>query len=348
MRRSLSFRRPESSQERRLQRRQGSILVLTLWLLFLFSLLAAQASWRVRQDHRFFRRDEHILQSYYAARTGLHAAWDAFREARSQASGIEGMAGWARDDRPDGGVVRYLEWEDAQGRPAGACLVRVQDEHSFLPVLAVGRETLKRFAGSFSRKAIERRDEGDPVPEEVLAAGRGVEVLQGLFVFDEEAFHGEDTDDNFLLDPWEDDGDDRPPPDNADHVLDLGAKGFATVWTDGTVNVNTAPPEVLRVLPGMSADVLEAVLAARQRQPLAAPGDLAGLAPVTDAVFAQLASWAAFSTDVVRVTVTGRGAGSPFVYTLTAVTDISSGVPRVLWWREGSASAEGRWVEKNA
>ncbi len=42
-------------------------------------------------------------------------------------------------------------------------------------------------------------------------------------------FYGEDANRNGILDPNEDDGEDRPPSDNADGVLDLGFRDFLTV-----------------------------------------------------------------------------------------------------------------------
>lgn len=321
--------------------RRGSVLVMVLWLLFFFSLLTAQAAYRARLDQHLLQRDLETVRSYYVARAGLHAAWDALVESRDDALGPEGQEGWARDDRQDGGLVRSLELEDTRGRAVGTCAIRIQDEHSFFPILRVDKDARRRFIGSFSRGVLERPAPDVPLEGDGGAFGgaRGTGVLRRCFAGQEEIFYGEDANDNFILDPWEDDGEREPPGDDADGRLDVGAKGFVTVWTDGKVNVNTAPESVLRNLPGVSSDVLAALLTERRGKTLTIPEDLASLAPVTDAVFARLASWAVFRSDLWRVTVVGRAAASPVAYVIVAVVDRSSGVPRIRWCGAGS----GRW-----
>ncbi len=315
---------------------------MVLWLVFFFSLLTAQAAYRARLDQHLLQRDLETVRSYYIARAGLHAAWDALVESRDDVLGPEGQEGWARDDREDGGLVRSLEFEDTHGRAAGTCVIRIQDEHSFFPILRVDKNARRRFIGSFSRGVIEC-----PVPDVPLEEGggvsggaRGTRILYRLFAGQEGVFYGEDTNDNCILDPWEDDGEREPPLDDADGILNVGIKGMVTVWTDGKVNVNTAPESVLRSLAGVSSEVLAALLAERRQKTLTAPEDLTCLAPVTDAVFAQLASWAVFRSDLWRVTVVGRAAATPFVYVIVAVVDRSQGVPRILWCRAGGS----RWV----
>lgn len=58
-----------------------------------------------------------------------------------------------------------------------------------------------------------------------------VEELNLLFGASEELLYGEDTNQNGVLDPNEDDGDLSYPPDNGDGELDPGLVEFVTVWS---------------------------------------------------------------------------------------------------------------------
>jgi competence ComEA-like helix-hairpin-helix protein len=83
---------------------------------------------------------------------------------------------------------------------------------------------------------------------------------------------GEDANQNGLLDPEEDDGNDSYPPDNRDGILDAGWSGSMT--TDSSVrNVNAAGQERVNLqsadeasltsVPGISAEIAKAIVASR-------------------------------------------------------------------------------------
>jgi len=84
---------------------------------------------------------------------------------------------------------------------------------------------------------------------------------------------GEDANGNGLLDPNEQDGDDSYPPDNADDLLDLGARDLLTALGDGRVNLNTAPVQTLAAIPGIRDETAQAIDAWR-RGPDAEPGTI--------------------------------------------------------------------------
>jgi hypothetical protein len=76
---------------------------------------------------------------------------------------------------------------------------------------------------------------------------------------DDTVWFGEDLNENGVLDPNEDDGEESPPYDDADGVLDHGIRDFVTVDSGtASVNPNTASPEVLQIMmPERYQDVLE-------------------------------------------------------------------------------------------
>ena len=102
-----------------------------------------------------------------------------------------------------------------------------------------------------------------------------LETLQELLLVrgvTPEVLYGEDTNQNGVLDPWEDDGDASPPDDDRDGELDRGLAGYVTVYSaepnlnsqgQPRLNLNTAPREELRktLRQGMPADLVERILA---------------------------------------------------------------------------------------
>jgi len=75
--------------------------------------------------------------------------------------------------------------------------------------------------------------------------------IQGM---DPSLFFGEDANHNGLLDPNEDDGDAYWPDDNMDGLLQPGLADAFTVYGDGSININTTPPPVLRAVIRLGLD----------------------------------------------------------------------------------------------
>jgi DNA uptake protein ComE-like DNA-binding protein len=87
--------------------------------------------------------------------------------------------------------------------------------------------------------------------------------------------YGEDTNNNGLLDPWEDDGDETLPDDDSDGELDRGLAAYVTVYSyepnlafdgEARLNLTSASEDELRqrLSEGMSEEMVEAVMSARQ------------------------------------------------------------------------------------
>jgi len=98
-----------------------------------------------------------------------------------------------------------------------------------------------------------------------------------------ELFMGEDANQNGLLDPEEDDGNESFPPDNHDGVLDAGWSGDLTVdsWVanksavgEDRINVQSASEKELSALPGMSPQIAKAIVNYRGQKQLENLADL--------------------------------------------------------------------------
>jgi competence ComEA-like helix-hairpin-helix protein len=102
-----------------------------------------------------------------------------------------------------------------------------------------------------------------------------------------ELFLGEDANQNGLLDPEEDDGNESDPPDNRDGTLDAGWSGLVTVDSavgnrnaagQQRINITSADEKTLSAVPGISADLAKAIVAYRGQNQFES---LAGLLDVT-------------------------------------------------------------------
>jgi type II secretory pathway component PulK len=98
---------------------------------------------------------------------------------------------------------------------------------------------------------------------------------------------------------------------------------FVTVWGDGRVNVNTAPPEVLAAVPGLGTEGAEFVVAARQRDGVLVSRLAVSqqLAEMRGNVGAQLGAVAAVPS---RILIVSRGwaEGHSLTHEIQAVLEI--------------------------
>jgi type II secretory pathway component PulK len=156
------------------------------------------------------------------------------------------------------------------------------------------------------------------------AKNRPLELLEELCLLkgmSPHVFLGEDTNGNYTLDPREDDGLAQSPPDNQDGRLDFGPWSLLTCTGDGKINVNTAPPEVLAMLPLFDRQRAAAVVAFRDRAqsplwqqlPFRSVEDLRQAVPLEDWELDVLRSAVCTSSRDFRVVATVRDGRGPTV-----------------------------------
>jgi len=190
------------------------------------------------------------------------------------------------------------------------------------------------------------------------AAFETVEELLLVADFDEEMLYGEDTNRNGVLDPNEKDGDENPPNDNGDDKLDRGLIDFVTVYTKPPtsqeqeggaggspgpqasntipVNINVAPLEVIKTLPGVDEDLAHKIddYRATTAESLENKTWLRAVDGVTAQVYSQLESYVATRSDQFTVQAIGKLAGKPVFRRIVTVLDRSGGQVQILYWRE--------------
>lgn len=105
----------------------------------------------------------------------------------------------------------------------------------------------------------------------------------------------------------------------------------------GLVNVNTAPPEVLAALPGMSDDVVQAIITRRDEQPFTDIGEVLSINSISTSVFQQIAGRLTTRSKTFSVRSIGRtadGLTSTVTCLLQIDTDGGQTVTRTLYWKE--------------
>lgn len=188
-----------------------------------------------------------------------------------------------------------------------------------------------------------------------------IEELRYLEGAEIDILYGEDTNMNGVLDPNENDGDETPPADNSDGSLDYGILEYVTVYSmepaadeededggatgastgtdeetsEGKVNVNTAPIEVLRTIPGIDEAAANTLVSTRSTLGADALADISWAEEALEA-----GSWAVaeefltvssyqYTVDVAAIGRDGRG-----FRRVRAVIDLSGDTPVVRYRRD--------------
>ena len=105
----------------------------------------------------------------------------------------------------------------------------------------------------------------------------------------------------------------------------------------GLVNVNTAPLEVLAVLPGMTDAVVQAIIARRDEQPFTGVGQVLAINSISTSAFRQIAGRLTARSKTFGVRSTGRtadGLTNTVTCLLQVDTDGGRTTTRTLYWRE--------------
>ena len=106
-------------------------------------------------------------------------------------------------------------------------------------------------------------------------------------------------------------------------------RNYVTVFGDGTININTAPAQVLESLPGVSEDLAGRIIEWRKLQPFQHPGDLSKVAGFEGQLGQTLMTRIGASSSAVRVEASATRQGITRV--VVAVLDMAG---NVIYWRE--------------
>jgi len=233
-------------------RRRGMVLVAVLIVTALLTMIAAGIIFRMRAEVAASAGQRHGEQAYESAISGLHYAMAVLRDSandmetwydnpdifQNQVVADDGANAWYftiyADDPTSQETVRYGVTDEA-----GKLNANTAQEEAWLAFENLTSEQVDCLldyldADSEPRREGAEQDYYDRVSTPYIIPNGPLATVEELFLvkgFTAAQVYGEDANFNGILDPNEDDGDDRFPPDNRDGRLDPGLRGLVTVFT---------------------------------------------------------------------------------------------------------------------
>jgi len=284
------------------RRSTASVLVGLLWCVTILSVLVIGVLRTARLDLLVVKNHGDVIQAHYLALAGIEKTKALlYRDARERKRSAKNHSGelydtpqYFRDIALGRG--QFSVFHQGSQYEGGAILYGVSDEESRLNLNRASAEELAKLYGMTPDTVaaiLDWRDsDNDLTPNGAEAdyyaslrppclprngpfqTTRELLMVRGV---SRELLLGEDNNQNGLLDPEEDDGDDSFPPDNKDGVLDTGWAGLLTVDSavrnqnaagQDRINVQSADEKSLAAVPGISADLAKAIVAYRDQNKL--------------------------------------------------------------------------------
>jgi type II secretory pathway component PulK len=231
-------------------RDRGFVLVAILVVIILASMVALSLMLRLRAEEKAGAAGAGSEQAWAAAMSGVYQAMQVAAQSRP------GSLQWQSNPEvfrqqfvgEDGADRWYFTVYTAGSAEEGGLRFGLSDEAAKLNLLDADESTLGKIPEMWPARVQalldfldfddQARSEGaeseyyERLPQPYIARDTDLETLEELLLvrgFTPELFYGEDANLNFHLDPNEDDGDERFPPDNNNGVLDLGLRQYLTV-----------------------------------------------------------------------------------------------------------------------
>ncbi len=287
---------------------RGSILVGLLWCLALLSIVVVGALHSARLDLMVVKNHGDLMQAHYLALAGIERAkallyQDAVTRRKSHKNYSGELANapeYFKDIRLGRGEYRVFHQGDRED--SERILFGVTDEESRLNVNYASIQELGKLyemPPEVAAEIADYRDEDETVSPNGAEAGdyaalrppylprnapfQTTRELLMVLKLPRELLVGEDANQNGMLDPEEDDGDESFPPDNRDGYLDAGWSGVITVDSsvqnvnaagEDRVNVKSADENALLKVQGITAPIARAIVSYRGQNQLDSLADL--------------------------------------------------------------------------
>jgi len=253
-------------------------LVFVLWVMVILSAVALEMRFSSHLRIQVTANMGASTKALYLARAGVERAVADVDEGRDAVQALADLREgdsrtYANVALGDGAYTLYAGI-DTTGNPVYGLV----DEAAKIDVNKAERSSLARVPGLDAdlAAAIEALRK-----EEELRELDGLLILEGMDLL---TLYGEDQNQNGLLDPNEDDGDESWPPDNADGMLDGGVSAWLTVWSaarnvtaegEKRADLSKAGAEELQEnLPGISSQQADSIVAHRQKGKFSSIADL--------------------------------------------------------------------------
>jgi len=122
---------------------------------------------------------------------------------------------------------------------------------------------------------------------------------------------------------------------NASSSIDTSRLPTADTYQPDIYNLNTAPPEVLATIDGMTDQVAQAIVEQRAQLPFTTRGDLLALPAVTEDVFGQIVEKVTVRSSALKITSIGSVEDGRVRVRLTVIVDLKESEPRIVSIAEG-------------
>jgi general secretion pathway protein K len=321
---------------RALRKEKASVLVLTLFVIFFLSTIALSISHAMRMNTELIRRHIQNEKSLYIAESALLIGLEELK-ADKQANNYDCFQDdWYRKFH-DSLQEKIFRFKTNEGVDIGEYRINLVAESGRMNINTVSADIIANLINQLSKKDNTKMiqaiiDYRSGLGQKQII--RSVYELLNIKAMDKNIFWGEDTNDNAVLDKWEDDQANSLPDDNGNNILDPGLKDFFTVYTDGKINLNTASEKVLLTLPGMTEPGAQAIINMRKNQAFQTEKDFEDINSISKQTSQFIAQWGTARSDIFRIIVQAKVNEAKNYKQIVAIVDRSHDPLKILYWRE--------------
>jgi type II secretory pathway component PulK len=336
------------------QRQLGSVLILVLIVLSSMTALAVGLAYRTRLELGLAQANAKRVQVHYLALGGIERAKALLAATELSPETIPPLCAFTATAADEGLFEQVPEFAAVAG---GALTYCVRDEQGYFNVNRSDPAAWENFGISREHLAaildwIDEDDDTGPggaesdfysrLPSPYVAKNGPCTALKELLLIkgvDRKLYSGGISGGSPLSDGTESDAPSLPGMSPGE-APDAGLLGAFTVYGDGKINVNTAPPAVLAALPGLDGEATDAVLAWRagpdgylgteDDQIAADAGDLAKIEGLTQQQVELLGEYCCFESRSFRVFARARY-GRHLQCCLMATIGSTQGGPQVFY-----------------
>lgn len=278
-------------------KRRGSVLVALLWCLAILSVIVVGALYSTSMSLTSTKNYADKIQARYIALAGAERAKALlYHEMSSRKKAAQNHSGDLYNSPEDFKEIKFGRGQfsiirSGSAEEGGGVVFGIRDEESRLNINTCKIEELTKLEDMRPEMAAAildwrdgdngatpggaERDYYSSLKPPYLPRNGDIQTFREMLLISGISANlllGEDLNQNSVLDPEENDGDDTPPKDNKNDKLEAGWSGIFTVNSltsnkdaagQARVNVQNATEAELTAVPGITVDIAKAIIAHR-------------------------------------------------------------------------------------